>query len=62
MSKTVLPDERATRAIGLLKDLQSYQDIERAHIDADEVLCNLLRELNFDDVVEEWLKVDRWYS
>jgi hypothetical protein len=48
-----------------LKEMQAcvennYQ--EDAHIDADALLCRLLEELNYGDVVELWYKVGKWYS
>lgn len=60
--KDILPDDRAERAIARLKELQGPTDTEAAHSLADDVLCDLLTELNFDDVVAEWRKVDKWYS
>ncbi len=62
MSKDTLPDPRADRAIERLKSLQGSGDAEIAHSEADRVLIDLLLELNFDDVVEEWQKVDKWYA
>jgi hypothetical protein len=37
-------------------------DTERDHWDADDILCDLLRALGYDDVVEAWDKIDKWYS
>lgn len=37
-------------------------DVEAAHQDADDVLCDLLTALGFADVVEEWRKVPKWYA
>lgn len=60
--KHILIDERAERAVAALKQLQGQGDPESSHSMADKVLCDLLLELNFDDVVEEWQKVDKWYA
>lgn len=49
-------------AIEMLKACQTNGDIECAHCDADEVLCELLNSLGFGDVVAEWEKVDKWYA
>lgn len=49
-------------AIARLKQAQANPDPEDAHIKADEILCDLLRGLGFEDVVLEWEKVDMWYS
>ena len=40
---------------------KSY-DAENQHSDADDVLCGLLAELGYADVVEAWGKVPKWYS
>ena len=37
-------------------------DIEVAHIVADSVLCDFLRDLGHGDLVDEWEKVDKWYA
>jgi hypothetical protein len=37
-------------------------DIEMVHSIADEVLCDLLLELGYELVVEEYKKVPKWYS
>ncbi|MGZ2477967.1 hypothetical protein [Sinorhizobium medicae] len=60
--KDSLPDERADRAIARLRELQGPTDPEAAHSLADDILCDLLIELNFDDVVAEWRKVEKWYA
>ena len=49
-------------AIEKLKDEQKNDDIEMAHVRADDVLCDLLRSLGYGDVVEEYEKVEKWYS
>jgi len=37
-------------------------DTEEAHIDADRILCNLLVQLGYGDVVDLWYEVEKWYS
>ena len=41
---------------------QKYYDEEDAHIEADAVLCDLLKELGFEDVVELYEKIPKWYA
>lgn len=38
------------------------KDTEADHVEADEILCQLLRYLGYSDVVAEWAKVRRWYA
>jgi hypothetical protein len=49
-------------AISKLKGLQSSGDTESAHGDADQILCDLLSALGYQDVVEQWEKIDKWYA
>ncbi len=49
-------------AIAQLKELQSNGDIESAHVTADKILCDLLKDLGYGDVVLEWESVEKWYA
>ena len=49
-------------AIAALKNLQSGDDPEWDHLDADKILCALLRSLGYQAVVDEWEKVEKRYS
>lgn len=55
-------EKERERVISILKKAQSNLDIEMAHSDADDALCDLLVHLGFSDVVEEWKRVDKWYA
>lgn len=57
----LLPDQRAELAINRLKLLQAAADRGFSHLEADNVLCELLIDLNFGDVVDEWQKVAKVY-
>lgn len=50
------------QAVARLKELQTGGDVEAEHSNADEVLCQLLNSLGYQDVVNEWNKVDKWYA
>lgn len=50
------------KAIEALEDLQGAYDIELEHCDADQVLCDLLSALGYQDVVDAWEKVEKWYA
>lgn len=45
-----------------LKEIQALSDKEIAHSLADDVLCELLIKLGYAVVVEEWKRVEKWYS
>lgn len=50
------------RAIMELKLLQPLGDYERAHVEADTVLCKLLIQLGYADVVTEYEQVPKWFA
>ncbi len=35
---------------------------EDDHIEADHLLCDLLRELGYDEVVDKFIEIKKWYS
>lgn len=49
-------------AIRMLRVEQKSGDIEAAHSNADDIICLLLEELGYSDVVEEYHKIDKWYA
>ena len=50
------------KAIERLKAEQQNDDTEMAHSNADNVLCDLLTALGYQDVVREYHKVDKWFA
>lgn len=49
-------------AMTALAPLAHVSDIEVAHMQADEIICSLLRFLGHGDVVDAWGKVEKWYA
>lgn len=49
-------------ALNDLARLASSTDLEGAHIDADDILCELLLELGYNDVVEAYIFIDKGYA
>lgn len=45
-----------------LKAERQNDDIEEAHANADGTLCNLLKDLGYESIVEEYHKVPKWYA
>jgi hypothetical protein len=41
---------------------ESMVNQHEQHVEADEVLCELLISLGYEDVVEEYRKIEKWYS
>lgn len=50
------------RVLNELKHLQESDDPESAHSQADDLLCDLLESLGYEDVVEAWHAIGKWYS
>ena len=50
------------RALKELDDATQCGDTEFAHIAADNVLCVLLEELGFSDVVEKYDQIYKWHA
>ena len=53
-------EEMEARTLVLLEDAKKNGDIERAHGDADDALCELLEYLGFKEIVEAWKAVPKW--
>ena len=45
-----------------LRALQNNSDIEDAHGKADDILCEALRELGYNELVELYGEIEKWYS
>ena len=39
-----------------------FENFETDHIEADEILCKILLELGYDEIVEAYNQVGKWYS
>ena len=50
------------RWINELKSLQGEGDTECNHINADDILCDMLIELGYKDIVDEYNKIFKWYA
>lgn len=48
--------------IEALKAEQVSDDTEEAHANADGILCNLLIDLGYKPIVDEYHKVSKWYA
>jgi len=54
--------ELIKKAIDDLKEQQKNLDTECAHIKADNILCDLLKDIGFGEVVIEYEKINKWYD
>lgn len=51
-----------TKAVDLLKECGKSSDPEVAHLKADDVLTELLESLGYQDVVDAYEQVPKWYA
>ena len=49
-------------AIRGLKEAQENGDYEGAHMVTDDILCEFLESLGYEDIVAEWVLVGKWYA
>jgi hypothetical protein len=49
-------------ALAELAEIKQNEDKEMAHIFADAVLCQLLSDLGYDDVVKAYHDISKWYA
>jgi uncharacterized protein CbrC (UPF0167 family) len=57
-----IPDALITKIRRNLVRLQKHHDKESAHVQADDLLCELLEAAGLQRVVDAYRKIDRWYS
>ena len=48
-------------AVAKIKALADKNDPEKAHVEADKILCELLTQLGFTSVVAEFHSLKKWY-
>ena len=59
----MLTQEQKEEFLNKLKELSDDNEgIEINHINADIVLCNILKLLGYNDIVEQYDKVRKWYA
>jgi hypothetical protein len=62
MMKVGMIKELSDEMVKRLQVQVGNRDKEVAHICADDILCELLRELGYTEVVEKYHEVSKWYS
>lgn len=49
-------------AILELNKLTTTFDIEKNHLDADKILCSFLRKLGYNELVDAYKRIEKWYA
>lgn len=57
-----MSEEQRRKLIEKLHKCQENVDIEDAHCIADQVLIDALTLLGESELVNEWIKVEKWYA
>lgn len=55
-------EEQALLVVEALKKLQTGGDIEAEHGNADDILVAFLRSLGYDNIADEYDKIEKWYA
>jgi hypothetical protein len=48
--------------LALFKNNCTSGDIEANHCEADDILCDLLNDLGYTELVNEFKKLEKWYA
>jgi len=54
-------EEILKRALESMEKLDKH-DTEIAHMDADDILCGTLILLGFDELVDKYKEINKWYA
>ena len=57
-----MTEEMKQSFIDRLKSVQDSRDCELAHFVGDDVLCEVLNALGYQDIVEEWGQIPKRYA
>ncbi len=50
------------QALAEMRNLMDLADVEIAHSEADDVLCEVLRGLGYDELVDAFEDLPKWYA
>ena len=60
--KTYMPDLNIEDYIDRIRGLANNRDVEGTHIEADKILCEVLKTLGQGELVEEFEKLEKCYA
>lgn len=63
MSDVLTPESESAQVyLNRLKELQKMDDFEVAHVKADQVLTDILIRLGYDEIVQAYRGVGKYYA
>jgi hypothetical protein len=57
-----MEDELKNSYLERLKEIKEDFDIERAHSLADDLLCEILVDLGYKEIVDLYKTIEKWYA
>lgn len=57
-----MKDEVYKNLLRRMQELENSGDIESAHGLADDILCDLLTQLGYTDIIDAYDRVEKWYA
>lgn len=54
--------EDEIKYLNQLQSLQTLRDTEVAHSEADDILCEILTEMGYNDIVKAYETINKWYA
>jgi hypothetical protein len=54
--------EKYKAFVSKMQDLENSRNQESAHIEADDILCQLLIELGYKEIVDAFENIGKWYA
>lgn len=58
MENVMTPEEFATK----MRELSDSGDLEGAHVEMDDLMCEILKSLGYGEGVEIFENTDKWYA
>jgi hypothetical protein len=62
ITATVITFEQYNRIITKMHRLEDQYDTETAHVKADKLLSNFVRELGYDELADAFDDIEKWYA
>lgn len=57
-----MPAEKYNKIVDEMEELQYYRDKEQGHWLADQLLCKFVRDLGYDELIDAFEDIDKWYA
>jgi Cu/Ag efflux pump CusA len=62
ITATVITFEQYNQVVKKMHRLEDQYDTETAHVKADKLLSNFVRELGYDELADAFDDIEKWYA